>query len=79
MKPVKNFEPAEMATTPEPTTDTMAPVVPDELITGDWRRRLVLPNQDGQLRLTPVKTVRNGRPPSSTQIRYLDDKRRHSA
>jgi hypothetical protein len=76
---VKHSEPAEMATIPERTTDPTAPVVPDELIQGDWRRQLVLPNQDGQLRLTPVKTVRHGRPTPSTQIRYLDDKRRHSA
>jgi hypothetical protein len=54
-------------------------VVPDELVKGDWRRRLVLPNQDGKLRLTSVKTVRGGRPAPSTQIRYLDDKRRNSA
>lgn len=79
MERVTNTEPAETAPTPEPTTDAMAPVVPDELIKGDWRRRLVLPNQDGQLRLTPVKTVRHARPTPSTQIRYLDDKRRHSA
>jgi hypothetical protein len=54
-------------------------VVPEELIKGDWRRRLVLPNQDGQLRLTPVKTVRGGRSAPSTQIRYLDDKRRRNS
>jgi hypothetical protein len=54
-------------------------VVPEELIKGDWRRRLVLPNQDGKLRLTPVKTVRGGRPAPSTQIRYLDDKRRRNS
>lgn len=64
---------------PAPAPDAPAPVVPDELIKGDWRRRLVLPNEDGQLRLTPVPTARGtaGGPP--TQIRYLDDNRRHSA
>ncbi len=79
MKRVKNPEPTETATTLEPTIDAMAPVVPDELLKGDWRRRLVLPNHDGQLRLTPVMTGRHTRPTPSTQIRYLDDKRRHSA
>ena len=63
----------------DPVRDAGAPVVPDELVKGDWSRRLVLPNQDGKLRLTSVKTVRGGRPAPSTQIRYLDDKRRHSA
>lgn len=63
----------------EPVRDAGAPMVPDELIKGDWRRRLVLPNQDGKLRLTSVKTVRGGRTAPSTQIRYLDDKRRNSA
>ena len=79
MKRGKNSEPAETATTPEPTTEAMAPVVSDELIEGDWHRRLVLPDQDGQLRLTPVKPVRHARPTPSTQIRYLDDQRRQSA
>ncbi|HEY9518876.1 MAG TPA: hypothetical protein VIQ98_06430 [Gemmatimonadales bacterium] len=63
----------------KPVRETGAPVVPEELIKGDWRRRLVLPNQDGQLRLTPVKTVRGGRSAPSTQIRYLDDKRRRNS
>ena len=59
--------------------DGAAPVIPDELITGNWRRRLVLPDEDGQLRLTPVRTVRGVGNQSSNQIRYLDDNRRHSA
>jgi hypothetical protein len=79
MNQEKNPEPTAGETAAEPRGDVAAPVVPDELINGDWRRRLVLPNQDGQLRLTPVRTVRNGRPAPSTHIRYLDDKRRHSA
>ena len=62
-----------------PVRDAGAPVVPEELIKGDWRRRLVLPNQDGQLRLTSVKTVRGSRSAPSTQIRYLDDKRRRNS
>ncbi len=80
MKKSRDLQPA--ATGPdqnEPVRDAGAPVVPEELIKGDWRRRLVLPNQEGQLRLTPVRTVRGGRPAPSTQVRYLDDKRRHSA
>ena len=63
----------------EPVPDAGAPVVPEELIKGDWRRRLVLPNQDGQLRLTSVRTVRGGRAAPSTLIRYLDDKRRRNS
>ena len=63
----------------DPVPEAGAPVVPEELIKGDWRRRLVLPNQDGQLRLTSVKTVRGGPSAPSTQIRYLDDKRRRNS
>lgn len=64
---------------PEPAQDAPAPIVPDELIKGDWRRRLVLPNEHGQLRLTPVRTVRGVGGGPSTRIRFLDDNRRHSA
>jgi len=81
MKKSRDQQPAETGPDRnEPVRDAGAPVVPEELINGDWRRRLVLPDQDGQLRLTPVRTVRGGRPAPSTQVRYLDDKRRrHSA
>lgn len=80
MKQSPDQQPAGTGQYPkEPVRDGGAPVVPDELIKGDWRRRLVLPNQDGQLRLTSVKTVRGGRSAPSTQIRYLDDKRRRNS
>ena len=49
--------------------------VADEVTEGSWHRRLVLPNQDGQLRLTPVKTVRTGPGTDTQNIRYLDDER----
>jgi hypothetical protein len=61
------------------SVEGVAPVIPDEFINGDWHRRLVLPNQDGQLRLTPVRTARHDHPEESTRIRYLDHKQRHSA
>lgn len=72
-------EPTIAGTDEENPDVAVAPEIPEELIKGDWRRRLVLPNQDGQLRLTSVKTVRRGRTGDPTQIRFLDDKRRHSA
>ena len=44
------------------STEDVAPVMPDEVIedvtTGAWQRRLVLPNQDGELRVLPVSRVR---------------------
>ena len=64
---------------PEEPTEGVAPVIPDELIKGDWHRRLVLPNQDGRLRLTPVRTPRDDTPVDPTRMRYLDNKRRHRA
>jgi len=80
MKQQPDQRPAATGQDPqEPVRDSGAPVVPEELIKGDWRRRLVLPNQDGQLRLTSVKTVRGGRHAPSTQVRYLDDKRRRNS
>ena len=80
MKKSRDQQPAETGDDrKEPVRNAGAPVVPEELIKGDWSRRLVLPNQDGQLRLTPVKTVRGGRSAPSTQIRYLDDKRRRNS
>ena len=69
----------DMEAAPESAPDAQAPVVPDELIKGDWRRRLVLPNENGQLRLTPVRTARGTSGGASTQIRFLDNNRRHSA
>jgi hypothetical protein len=80
MKQSPDQQPAETGNDrQEPVREAGVPVVPEELIKGDWRRRLVLPNQDGQLRLTPVRTVRGGRTAPSTQIRYLDDKRRRNS
>jgi|KBSSwiStaDraftv2_1062776.scaffolds.fasta_scaffold4530029_1 hypothetical protein len=79
MRDDENNEFGAGGTAPEDLPDSPAPVVPDELIKGDWRRRLVLPNEDGQLRLTPVRTVRGAGNGPSTQIRFLDDNRRHSA
>jgi hypothetical protein len=64
---------------PAEPLEGVAPVIPDELIKGEWHRRLVLPNQDGRLRLTPVRKPQEDAPADSTRIRYLDDKRRHSA
>jgi len=66
---------------PAPTKplEGVAPVIPDELIKGEWHRRLVLPNQDGRLRLTPIRKPQDDTPADSTRTRYLDDKRRHSA
>ena len=44
------------------STEDGAPVMPDEVIenvtTGAWQRRLVLPNQYGELRVLPVSRVR---------------------
>lgn len=80
MKQQPDQRPAETGQDPkEPVRDSGAPVVPEELIKGDWRRNLVLPNKDGQLRLTSVKTVRGERSAPSTQIRYLDHKRRRNS
>ena len=59
--------------------DAVAPVIPDELINGDWSRRLVLPKQHGQLRLTSVTTTHGSRADDPSQIRFLDPKQRHSA
>lgn len=75
----RSHEPGDADSAREHAADATAPVIPDELIKGDWRRSLVLPDQDGQLRLTPVKPVQRGRGGPSTQIRYLDEKQRHSA
>ena len=72
-------EPAAGDRTEDRPAGPPAPVIPDELVKGEWHRRLVLPNQDGQLRLTPVRTARGSPPPSPSQTRFLDDKRRHSA
>lgn len=80
MRKPRDKQPAETGKDrTDPLRDAGAPVVPEELIKGDWRRRLVLPNQNGQLRLTSVKTVRGGPSVPSTQIRYLDDKRRRNS
>jgi len=64
---------------PTDPADAVAPVIPDELIKGDWHRCLVLPNQEGRLRLTAVRTARNDHPEESGRIRFLDHKQRHSA
>jgi hypothetical protein len=59
----------------------VAPVLPDELLKGHWRRRLVLPNGRGELRLTPVKPAR-GRETATADAadtQDLDEHRRHSA
>lgn len=79
MSDVLNDESAETSSAPENPGAVTAPVLPDELINGDWSRSLVLPNRDGQLRLTSVKSMRRGSGAPSTQIRYLDEKQRHSA
>jgi hypothetical protein len=81
MNEVPNHEPAEADPDPslESPADATAPVVPDELIKGDWHRRLVLPDRHGHLRLTPVKTARGARDGPATGIRYLDDPQRNSA
>lgn len=79
MNEMLNHEPAEADPSLESPADATAPVVPDELIKGDWHRRLVLPDQHGHLRLTPVKTVRGARGVPATRIRYLDDPQRNSA
>ena len=79
MNDVQNDESADTYSARENPGAVTAPVLPDELIKGDWSRSLVLPDRDGQLRLTPVKPVRRVRGAPSTQIRYLDEKQRHSA
>ena len=79
MRDDMNDEAGAGDTAPNGLPDGAAPVIPDEFITGNWRRRLVLPDEDGQLRLTPVRTVRGVGSQPSNQIRYLDDNRRHSA
>ena len=79
MNEVLNHESAEAEDSLEGQADATAPVVPDELIKGDWHRRLVLPDRNGHLRLTPVKTSRGARGGPATRIRYLDDPQRNSA
>ncbi|HZM26186.1 MAG TPA: hypothetical protein VFB89_02415 [Gemmatimonadales bacterium] len=79
MNELLNHEPGEVDDSLESPADATAPVVPDELIKGDWHRRLVLPDQHGHLRLTPVKTSRGPRAGPATRIRYLDDPQRNSA
>jgi hypothetical protein len=79
MNEVLNHETAEADGSLENPADATAPVVPDELIKGDWHRRLVLPDRHGHLRLTPVKTSRGARAGPATRFRYLDDPQRNSA
>ena len=43
-----------------PSEET-GPVLPEGMVeepSGEWRRRLVLPNQDGELRVLPVARAR---------------------
>jgi hypothetical protein len=59
------LEPPDEPTDPSPedgAVDKPVPVMPDEVIedtrSGEWQRRLVLPNQDGELRVLPVSRAR---------------------
>ena len=79
MEELMNHESKAIDSSEAKPADLPAPVVPDELVNGEWHRRLVLPDRDGHLRLTPVRTARGGPAGSLSQLRFLDDKRRHSA
>jgi hypothetical protein len=60
-----SLEPPDEPADPSPdegAVDEPATVMPDEVIedttSGGWQRRLVLPDQDGELRVMPVPRAR---------------------